>query len=252
MALNGLLSGLAAALASGGVLDKIAEREGQASVSDAWKAEALAHAKRAANLLEPVIAAVVGYYLAQALPNVQLDKEEPFSDSSLAGALSQVLGVPVASIKDRAALKAAFRALLSKKATEATGEHFEDVGDRALLKRDLLRAAGRHSSEAVPGLELRDFSDKLITREDCFVFGGRHLGDILGINFSDMRSKQAVKEDIYAWAMPQVRARLGDDANTDYKKPLKMDKKHIRNREAVRRFRAAHGSRQTYKSVDEG
>lgn len=237
------------------VIDAVGARNGQASVSEAFKRESDAAKARAAGLVSPVVGAVLAWCLVKwGLEGVRLDSEHPFSDESLSAALSAVLGVPVASVRNREALKDAFRRAITLRVSQEVGSPFEDVFDRQKLRRDTLRAVGSHSSEIVPGLELRDLSDRGQTINDAILYATRRVSDLLGINFTDLRSAHAIKEDIYAWAMPQIRQEVeGDEsAGRYYKKPLKMDKKSVRNREAQRRFRAKWGKRRKYRKLEDG
>ena len=243
----------AAAGSAFGVLAAIEEKEGRSgqleSALQADKAEALA---RIGPALETVTALAVGWLLANQLSDVHLDPDKPFSDESMSAALSQVLGVPVASVKNRAALKAAVKAAITQKVSIGLGVPFEDIFDRVLARRDALRAVGKVANDQVPGLNLRDLSDKETTKADAEEFARLHLSDATGINFTNLRSIKAIKEDAYVFAMPYVREKLDAEETQnkyDRKKPLKMDRKHIRAREASRRFRAKHKGAETYRSV---
>ncbi|EKD54261.1 MAG: hypothetical protein ACD_60C00102G0003, partial [uncultured bacterium] len=196
-------------------------------------------------------AALVGYVLVQYMAGVRLDRDDPFSDASISGALSQVLGVPVVTVRQRAALIDVFKRAATHKLSEITGEQFEDAFDRQLLRRDLLRATGRHAGEVVPGLVLHDLSNRSVTIDDIDVCACLYLSDILGFRIQSLRSGYRIKEDIYAWAAPIIAAESGQ-GSIEYKHPLKMDRKHVRNREAVRRFREKWGRRERYQGVNEG
>lgn len=239
---------LAASLA---FLDAVADEMGEGSLSPVVEKESVAALARVAALIEPVMQSALGAYLEKCeLQHVRLHSDRPFSDESLSGALSRLLGVPVASIKDRAALKMSFRAAVQNQVSIAAGYPFENIYDKKLLFRDVLRATGQRSSRLVPGLELRDLSSKEITKEDFILYGQRMLSDLTGVNFTNLRDKQAIKEDVYAYVMPIIRAEItGEVMVTGYKRPLRMDRKSVRNRERQRRFRAQRGNRDKYVGV---
>lgn len=237
-------------------MDVVAEGEGRGGdyISDELKREAAESAKNVIPLVSAAAEWAAGAWLASKLPNVQLDKDAPFSDASLSNALSQVLGVKVASVRDREALKAAFRAAVTARVSAELGYTFQDVFDKNLIKIDVLRWLGQHASEVVPGLELSDLSSREATIADIELYGRRVLSDATGVNFKDLRSKQQIKEDIYAFCLPYIEEMIGkeQDGSEGYKEPLKMDLKSIRRREAVRRFRAKWGDRQEYMGVRGG
>ncbi|MBS1188798.1 MAG: hypothetical protein H6R10_590 [Rhodocyclaceae bacterium] len=235
-------------------LDAVAQAEGKGEgyVSQAAREEAAQAAKNVAPAMEAAAAAAIGWMLEKRLEGVMLDPNDPFSDASLSGALSQILGVPVASVRDREALKDALKRAVTLRLSQETGVQFRDVFDRALLRQDVVRAIGARSSQVVPGLELRDLSDRATTTEDVGIYAARVVSDFTGINFQNLRSAQQIKEDVYAWAMPILRDQIYDGAEDgagDYKRPLKMSKKAVRNREAQRRFRAKWGIREKYERL---
>lgn len=237
-------------------LDAVAEQEGKGAgyVSATAKAEAVAEAGAVVGYSEAIAAAAVGYLLAEKMAGVGLDPNSPFSDASLSNALAAVLGVPVASVRDREALKDAIKRAITQQISWQTGVPFEDVFSREALRRDTLRAVGRRSSEVVPGLYLRDLSDRGATIGDVEEYARLKISDLTGIRFNDLRSKQQIKEDVYAWALPILAPELLGEAGqyTPGKPPLKMDKKSVRNREAQRRFRLKWGDRSAYQGVRGG
>lgn len=247
------IQGLGEIGAAAAFLDAVSDDIGTERISDVAKAEAIEAEGRIAAAIGPAVAAAAGWYLAKKLPAVPLDVDEPFSDASLSNALSAVLGVQVASIKNREVLKDAFRRAITARVSFEVGSPFENVFDRTLLRRDVLRALGARSSRVVPGLEIHDLSNRQQTTADVFDFARLKVSDLLGINFTNLRSRQAVKEDIYAWAMPIVQQQVTDNDTPSqyYKKPLKMDRKSVRNREAQRRFRAKWGNVKKYWGIDE-
>ena len=242
---------LAASLA---FLDVVAAGEGRGGeyVTDELRKEASDRAAYVVPYIEAAAAAAAGAWLASKLPNVQLDSDDPFSDASLSGALSQILGVNVASVRDRESLKAAFRAAVTVRVSQELGYQFTDVFDKAALRLDVLRWLGQHLSSVIPGLTLRDLSSREIVLQDIEEYGTRVLSSATGINFTNIRSRQAIKEDVYAFVLPVIEQQLEAEGQHEYRAPLKMDVKSIRRREAVRRFRARWGARETYQGVNGG
>ncbi len=202
--------------------------------------------------LEEFVGALVGplvvdYLLRHGLDGVELDRDEPFSDASISNALSQVLGVQVATVRNRESLKNDMWAAAALRVSQITGGQFEDLRSRELVKRDALRAAGKSAGDIVPGLELRDLSSRAQTLADIELYATRLVSDLTGIRFTSLRSRQAIKEDLYAWAEPHIREQIdGELAASNAVKPLKMDKKSVKNRQAQARFRAKHGPRKSY------
>lgn len=251
------MAGQAAVIAAGKALAaEIYAADVEAAVIDAgrgdvWVSSPLSDVikREGAALIESTVGTALVFVMATCLSRLQLDKDAPFSDASLSGLLSRLLNVQVASVKDRAGLKAAFRAAVTKKFCEKTGLYFEDVFNRELVRRDMLRAMGQRAGDLVPGLALRDLSDKAATLDDAALFAGQHLSALTGCTFTNLRSSQAIKEDIYAFAAPIVREQLGAEAGqcgSDYARAKKMDKRSIRNREAQQRFVEKHGNRKQY------
>lgn len=245
-----VISGLGVELA---VIEAVGQANGKGSLSAVAKEELAAAEARAQGLIGPVVGAVLAGCLAKwGLENVHLDQEKPFSDESLSGALGEVLGVPVASVRNREALKDAFKRAVTLKVSQAVGYQFRDVFDKQLLREDSLRAVGVQVNQAVPGLYLQDLASKQQTIRDVGEYARLKVSDMLGINFTDLSSKQAIKEDIYAWAMPLIEQEVTGEQSGEsqyYKKPLKMDRKSVKNREAQRRFREKWRGCRKYRGV---
>lgn len=242
------MSGTAEIAAAAAFVDAVADEMGEGRLSPVVEKEAGAAVARVAALIGPAVGAVLAKYLQHVqLQDVALDGDRPFSDESLSNALSQVLGVPVRSIKDREALREAFKAAVNKEVSATVGYPFENIFDKSLLRRDVLRAIGVNSSRLVPGLELNDLSDRAQTRRDVEEYARKMVSHYTGIEFSDLRSKDAIKEDIYIAVEPYFRELFtGEMQESKSKRPVKMDRKSIRNREAQRRFRKAHGRLESY------
>lgn len=229
------------------IIDKTETASGRTEVSVEFEAGAREAAEAVMEPAAILAAAAVEYWLARwALDNVHLDKERPFSDESLSKALSDIIGVPVESIKDREKLKAALWAAATKKVSEETGVQLEDLSDKKKTRKNVLNLLAVQIGKAVPGLELHDLSDRAQTRDDVSLYASRIVSDFTGINFTDITSRERIKEDLYAFAEPHVAAILNEESRMDSKKPLKMDKKSVKNRQAQRRFRQKHGPRNSY------
>lgn len=229
------------------LLDERSEELGNGSVSEEWEAGKAELAADLTGLVDSVAGSAVALVLEKwGLEKVELDKERPFSDESLSRALSAAVGVTIESIKSREKLRAGIVAAMTRTVSEKTGVQFTELKDRVKTKKEVIKAAGRRISAIIPGLELNDLSDKKQTVDDVYLFVQRMISDKTGIYFTNIRSREAIKEDIYAWAEPEVRRILGEEVATNAKKPLKMDKRAIQNRRNQRVFRETNGPRNKY------
>ncbi len=213
---------------------------------DAINEEAAAKVERAVSAL--IVPLVKEWLVRYGLNEVKLDKDEPFSDSSLSSALSDALDVRVTTIKDKAELKRAFVEAGEGKLSAVTGLNMRGVFGmtRTEARALLLKAAGQRAGNVVPGLSLSDLSSKEQTKADLELFGRTVIANLTGISLSSLRDKNAIKEDLFAWVEGDVRKMLDEERAHEGGRALKLDKKAVKNREAQRRFRAAHGPRESY------
>lgn len=244
-----------AALGAGlGWLDAVAEKAGTDAPGAALSAEMAEIQADVAAQVTPVVGEVVAWALQRfGLSDVTLDADHPFSDASLAGALSQALGVEVASVKDREQLKDGFRRAVTAKVSQQLGVDFSNVFDRDALRLDVLKVCGVKVQEFIPGLALADLSDRAQTVADVSAFASAQLSQALGIDFGDIRSAAGMREAALAWAMPQVQQMVqteqAQDTGTPYAGKLLMDRKSVLNRAAQRRFRAKWGNLRKYEDL---
>lgn len=227
-----------------------ADRRGPNYVSGALREDIEAWENRVSPYVEALAASAVGALLVAKLNGVKLDPDDPFSDASLSGALSQVLGVPVPTVRDKVELRKAFMAATTRQISTELGTPFLNINDLAQTRRDVLRAVGAQATYVVPGLELRDLSSREQTLADLELYATRKISDVVGIPLTNLRSIRQIKADVYAWALQLIDAELGEGAGPPPTKPLRMDRKGVRNREAQRRFRAKWGNREKYIPID--
>lgn len=72
---------------------------------------------------------------------IQLDENDPFSDASFSGALTQKTGIPIRSIKDRAMLEEDIDNYAAGRLSQAIGFQVSSLRDPAKAREDLERAA---------------------------------------------------------------------------------------------------------------
>lgn len=160
IALWPLVTGIFSALGLGAVLGKISN-----------------------STLEDIEKMVYGWVVQQAAAQAfNLDRSDPFSDASLAGAISERLNVPLRSVRDRAMIEEDLLAYAATKIYERSGVRLSNLKSADVTKRDLIRHAG-----------------SLITLHT-------------GIPLADITDREQTIADVKEWGLSQVYAKMGEDA----------------------------------------
>lgn len=207
---------------------------------------------------------------------LELDPSDPFGDASMAGALSNKIGIPIRSLKDRQLIKEDLENYALNVVSEKSGYTLHSVTDVAVLRADMQRiglalasdrlgiplgvlqedggefdaAAVRErlltwaKAELMAGNEFRvaERLQELAAVEGVEELAAQLNGRLAAIGSAEMVTSQQIAV--------QLLGRMSADAVADFGRVAKTMSKRSRrqelNRAAQAKFRAAHGNRQRY------
>lgn len=227
---------------------------------------------------EDVNAAVLGWIVEHAATRagLALDPEDPLSDASFAGALSQKTGITIRSLKDRDMIREDVDMYAAQVVSDRSGYLVHSVSNVAVLKADLQRIAAALLSDrlgipagVLPGdgeefdaaavkerllswakaeLMTRVNEEVAIHTQEIMDAGG--LEEIAADMNSRLASLGSVENVTARQLAVQVATRLATGAVVDFGKVAKGMSKRTRRqlqlRDAQKKFRATHGNRQQY------
>ena len=224
------------------------------------------------NVKKEMFAVVVEYAAKGA--GLNLDPEDPFSDASLSGAVSERIGFTVRTLKDKESIKQDLEAYALLLIEQRTGYRLSSLSNVDALKADIERVGMQKLSESVgiplalpEGGELNaeevkkqilawakpQLMDKL-NAEACFntaeivnAAGLEAVASDLNSQLSEIGSKQTVTARQIAL---KVSEKIAVGAVVEFGKVAvsldRKSRKRERGRASQARFRAAHGARQMY------
>lgn len=209
-----------------------------------------------------------------------LDRDNPFSDPSLANALTERTGVTIRSIRDKEIIKQDVAYFAAAQIEERTGVHLSNILDRDALKQDLaVFASGVFSQKTgVPINNILDLDGtKAELREWAKGEALRYIGsdlqaaaatfDAAGIDIAGLMEKAAEKYGVNPNTgesmMPQsvdgksimlgiINTALTKQIGVVMNRSAKLTKRTRRQeqvRQAQIRFRERHGNRMHYERV---
>lgn len=218
---------------------------------------------------------------ALALAGVELDKNDPFSDASMCGAIGKKTGVELRTMRDRDSIRKDVEHWALARLEEKTGLHIRNIHDKEKTKKDLLRFASPVVSNAT-GLPLTDISDAEKTKGEV----EEYLQDRALIMLADdiTKAKQVVQGALKSTGISlerlAERIEKAGGYTADGRPAIKVDLQLIalgivsralinadrrrREKEAelsqcgrraeqlrggLKRFREKHGSRMTYERI---
>lgn len=219
-----------------------------------------------------IVGWIVEYAASRA--GLYLDSDDPFSDASLSGAMSQKTGITIRSLKDRAMIEEDVDAYAAAIVSDRSGYTVRSVRNIVTLKEDLTNIGAAMvsdrlgiplgvvqgetwDSEVIKGRVLEWAKAELMTR----------LGEDVEIGVQQIMeagSLEAVANDLNASLSAvgsaenvtarQIAAKLAGvmatNAVVNFGKTAramsKLDRRRELNRAAQQKFRAAHGNRQQY------
>lgn len=217
------------------------------------------------------IADAAGHYAG-----LSLDRNDPLSDASLAGAVSQKLGVNIRSLKDQAKIREDLDIWAAALVSERSGYLVTSVSDVAVLRVDLQRVAAAVLTEKL-NLPVGVFPDDggeinpVVVRERLLAWAKAELlsgvaqevgisvdeiyqmGDIEAVaaEMNSRLSGMASDFEVPGRKMAMLIANnMASKAITDYQRVAVGGSKKARRREQIRqaqaKFRSVHGNRQQY------
>lgn len=221
---------------------------------------------------------LVGWVLEQAATRagLQLNPDDPFSDASLAGALSQKTGVTIRSLKDRAMIEEDIDAHAAALVSQRSGYVVRSVRNVEMLKADLQRVACALISEklglpagVMPGdgeeLDPVAVKERLLAWAKAELYSNINeqvgvslqeiaaMGDVeaLAVELSGQLRAMGSDEEITARRLAvQISSMMATRAVTEYQQAAqnmsKRSRRQLQLRDAQAKFRARHGNRQVY------
>ncbi len=206
---------------------------------------------------------------------LQLDPSDPFSDASLAGALSARTGIAIRSVKDRAMIEEDIEDFAVARVSEKLGFQISSLRDPVKLRADFERAAlavitektgiplvppddGVLSAEAIKQ-QVEDWARARITTE--LSGSAAQALEVLGaqgVDFESLAAEmngklQALGSDevvtAKGLALKVAESLVSSSVSRFHATAVGVSKKSrriLQLREAQRKFRAAHGNRQVY------
>lgn len=190
------------------------------------------------------------------LAGVQLDKNDPLSDASLANALSMRVGFTIRTLKDQAMIEEDLLEAASLKIEERTGVRFNNLRDPEQIKADATTwGVGRLAAET--GIYLSNPLDVLAVKDDLMTWGkqqamsrvasdlsaalglqdgeGRRLVDLLAaMGHTDINPKSLMKQ-ANVLLLSYAKEEFGRAAALG-----KVEKRRLQNRLHQRAFRKSH------------
>jgi hypothetical protein len=137
----------------------------------AWATTLVAAGKFTNLNVEEMRAAVFeGVVKSFAVYEFHLDPLDPFSDTSLAGAISEKIQVPLRSVRDRAIIEEDIMRFVSQKIGDRTGLYLSNPKDVNAVKADIMRFAGAKISEHA-GIPLSDITNRETTLAELKEWG---------------------------------------------------------------------------------
>lgn len=205
---------------------------------------------------------------------LNLDPDAPFTDASLAGAISERTGITIRSLKDKDMIKEDAENFAIQQISGRTGYTLNSVTDPEIIKQDLIRIGLAIASEktGIPlGLAESGELDITALRENLLTWAKAQLlanvGEEVSIVVNEIIAVgglEAIAESLNSrlkasGSIESITARqlalkvvdkIASKAVSDYGRvAIGLDKKNRKrelNRAAQERFRRAHGSRQKY------
>lgn len=243
------------ALAAGGLISLLS----QESVEELWE----------------TLKALIVAYVAR-VSGLNLDPDNPFSDSSLAGAVSERVGIPIRSLKDRALITEDLNNFAAELISQKSGFMVHSVTDVAVLKEDLLRIGAAEMTSrlgfpvgVMPGdgevFDPAEIRKRLLmwakaeilaemsedVQANVLEMAGAGNIDALADELNLKLKVAAIDKVVTARQISvAISNTMAAKAVGEYQSYVlsasKLDRKRVLNRAAQAKFRAAHGNRQQY------
>lgn len=227
--------------------------------------------------LKRMLLAHIVDYAAQ-YAGLHLDPDDPISDASFSAAISERVGFPIRTLRDKASIEEDIEHAALALIEQRSGYHLTSLRDVDALKADVKRIGLQYLSDQV-GIPLTGMDGDLtpaVIKQQLLDWAKAQLmtsiGEEAGLAVAeliqaggleavagDMNSKLAELGSLQAVTARQfalkVAEKMASKAVTDFgKTAMGLDKKNRRkaqNREAARRFRAKHGIRLLYVRLDD-
>ena len=213
---------------------------------------------------------------------MNLNPDDPFSDASMAGAVSERLGFPIRSVKDRAMIVEDVSAAAAAVISEKAGYQIRSIIDADMLREDLVRIGAAKLSEDIgipAGVIPSDGGvwDRDEIKARLLAWAKAETAADMQARFAEQASALITAHNLEAVAA-QMNSRLQAqesarqvtaqqlafamvnaivvDAVAEYGEIATAVNRRSRRQEQMRRaqerFRRAHGNRQRYVPISEG
>lgn len=206
------------------------------------------------------------------LSGLSLDPDDPFSDASMANAVSVRVGIPLRSVKDQAMIWEDLDVYAAGLVSEKSGYQISSITNIAALRSDLERVGAAIITERT-GIPLGSVGafDPAGVREQVLLWAKAELlanmGDELGFSVQEIISAggiEAVASDLNSrlnnigsieavtsrQLAVKIAEKMASSAVADFGRAAggmdKKNRKRALGRAAQAKFRAAHGNRQQY------